>query len=153
VLPPDPGHLADIEAIRRLKASYFRTVDTRDWEGFVELFDEDATLDGGNGRREGRDEIARVVSAVLDGVISVHHGHTPEIDVDPSGSEATGTWAMDDYLEWPAQSEQRGAPVGIRGYGHYRERYRKGPDGRWRFVEVILDRIRVDELAGGMPTR
>jgi len=153
VRSPNPDRLADIEAICRLKAAYFRTIDTRDWSGFVQLFDEDATLDGGNGRRSGRDEIVRVVSGVLDGVVSIHHGHTPEIDVDPSGQEASGIWAMDDYLEWPEQSTSAGAPVGIRGYGHYYERYRKASDGHWRFIEVLLERIRVDELPGGMPAR
>ncbi len=35
----------DIEAIRRLKAQYFRTMDTKDWEGMRQVFTDDVTVD------------------------------------------------------------------------------------------------------------
>src|SRR5260370_319150 len=37
--------LFDIEAIRRLKARYFRCFDTKDWDGWLGLFTHDATLE------------------------------------------------------------------------------------------------------------
>jgi len=42
----------DIEAIRRLKARYFRTMDTKDWVGMRQVFTDDVVIDtseaGGN---------------------------------------------------------------------------------------------------------
>jgi hypothetical protein len=92
------------------------------------------------------------MATALADVVSVHHGYLPEIAVADDGT-ATGVWAMDDYLEWPTQSTARGAPVGFRGYGHYHDHYRLDDDGRWRFGSVVLTRLRIDPLAGGMPVR
>ena len=36
--------LLDIEAIKQLKARYFRLLDAKDWEAFVEIFTEDVEL-------------------------------------------------------------------------------------------------------------
>jgi hypothetical protein len=35
----------DIEAIKRLKARYFRLMDTKDWEGLAEVFADDVEID------------------------------------------------------------------------------------------------------------
>ena len=40
-----PDELADIEAIRQLKARYFRTLDQKDWEGYREVFTDDVVVD------------------------------------------------------------------------------------------------------------
>ena len=150
--PHSIDRLVHAEAIKVLKARYFRAVDTKDWAGLAELFCIDATLDAGVAVRDGRDEIVRTMSRALADVVSVHHGHMPEITVADDRS-ATGIWAMDDHLEWPTQSTERGAPVGFRGSGHYHDHYRLDHDGRWRFRSVVLTRIRIDPLAGGMATR
>jgi hypothetical protein len=141
-----------VEAILRLKARYLRSIDARDWATLATLFTADALLDAGGRREEGAEAIATGIAAGLEGVVSVHHAYQPEIDVRVDGT-ATGIWAMDDYLEWPAQSETTGAPVGFRGYGHYHDLYVRDEEGEWRFGRVTLSRIRVDALAGGMPDR
>jgi len=66
----------------------------------------------------------------------------PEIEI-TGPDTATGIWAMFDYVEFP--SEQ--APVGLRGYGHYHEHYRK-LDGAWYIASMRLARLRVDPLSG-----
>lgn len=38
-------HLLELESIKRLKARYFRCLDTKDWEGWLSVFTEDATLE------------------------------------------------------------------------------------------------------------
>ena len=42
----------DVEAIRRLKARYFRTMDTKDWDAMRQVFTDDVVIDtseaGGN---------------------------------------------------------------------------------------------------------
>ena len=35
----------DLEAIKRLKARYFRTMDTKDWAGMRQVFTEDVVVD------------------------------------------------------------------------------------------------------------
>jgi hypothetical protein len=35
----------DVEAIRRLKARYFRTMDTKDWAGMRQVFTDDVVID------------------------------------------------------------------------------------------------------------
>ena len=43
------------------------------------------------------------IRQVLDGVITVHHGHMPEITL-TSPTTATGIWALEDQLWWPEGS-------------------------------------------------
>jgi len=75
-------------------------------------------------------------------VVTVHHGHMPEIEI-TSPTTARGIWAMEDMLRWPA-----GAPMReMHGYGHYHETYEK-VDGRWRIKTIQLSRLRVDVDAG-----
>jgi hypothetical protein len=50
---------------------------------------------------------------------------------------------MFDYVEWPANGEER---VGLNGYGHYVEEYAV-EDGRWRISSTRLERLRVDPLS------
>ncbi len=140
--------LAAIEAIKRLKASYFRCMDTKDWDGFAAVFAPDAVMDmssemrdgktGGTGITTGNRAIAAFVRSAVDTVETVHHGHMPEIDL-TSPTTATGIWAMEDKLRWPA-----GSPIRtMHGYGHYHETYEK-VDGRWRIKTITLTRLRVD---------
>jgi SnoaL-like protein len=139
--------LIAIEEIKALKARYFRCMDTKDWSGFAAVFADNAFLDvsgempaseDDDGLVRGRDAIAAFVRGAIDDVTTVHHGHTPEIDVE-SPTRATGIWAMEDKLRWPA-----GAPIGtLHGYGHYHETYEKHGDA-WTIASTRLTRLRVD---------
>ncbi|MCU0310180.1 MAG: nuclear transport factor 2 family protein [Acidimicrobiales bacterium] len=133
--------LAAVEAIGRLKARYFRSMDTKDWVGFADVFAPDAVMDMRDEAGEeiqGNEAIAAFVSGSIDGVVTVHHGHMPEITLE-SPTEATGIWAMEDRLEWPP-----GSPiVSMQGFGHYHERYVK-LGGQWRIAHLRLSRLRRD---------
>ena len=72
---------------------------------------------------------------ILTDVVTVHHGHMPEIEV-TSDTTATGIWALQDLLRWPDGHE-------LYGYGHYHEEYEK-VDGRWRITKMTLTRLRTD---------
>jgi hypothetical protein len=158
--------LLAIEAIKQLKARYFRCVDTKDWAGFLALFAPDAVVDTSEAftpkdhtgallkfdgvvppppNPAGRcNDIAQFVAdlgKVLDGVSTVHHGHTPEIEL-TSPTTATGIWAMEDMLRWPRGSAVRD----MHGYGHYRETYELLPHG-WRIKTLKLTRLRVDSTS------
>jgi len=128
----------DIEAIKQLKARYFRTMDMKDWAGMREVFADDVTMDttsSGGGVITGADEFMAFLSETLAGVVTVHHGHMPEIEVD-SPTTASGVWSMEDMLRWPDGSE-------LHGYGHYHETYEK-QDGAWRIASSTLTRLRMD---------
>jgi len=128
----------DREAIKQLKARYFRTMDTKDWAGMRRVFTDDAVVDttaSGGSRIEGADAFMEFLSTTLKDVVTVHHGHMPEIEL-TSPTTARGIWAMQDVLKWPNGME-------MRGYGHYHETYHLTADG-WRIKTSKLTRLRMD---------
>jgi len=139
----DIERLTAIEEIRRLKARYFRCLDTKDWDGFRDVFASDAEMDmraeaGDRGLVHGSQAIADFVRGVVGDVQTVHHGHMGEIEL-TSPTTATGIWAMEDLLRWPA-----GGPYGsMHGWGHYHETYAKQADA-WRIQTLTLTRLRLD---------
>lgn len=136
--------LIAIEDIKRLKARYFRCVDTKDWDGWRSVFAHDAQIDISqdvpNGVFTGPDALIASASVSLVGCVSVHHGHCPEIDI-TSPTTASGIWAMEDVLHWSAASAYPNQTA--QGYGHYFETYEKA-DGQWRIKSMKLRRLRVD---------
>jgi uncharacterized protein (TIGR02246 family) len=126
--------LADIEAIKALRARYTRAVDSKDWELFADSLAEDARLSTDHGVTEGREAMVTFISQALATPITVHHVHQPEIELTGPDS-ATGIWAMNDYVDFDTFS--------LRGYGHYNEEYVRTPDG-WKIKSSTLTRLRVD---------
>jgi hypothetical protein len=131
----------DIEAIKQLKARYFRFMDTKDWAAMRTVFAPDVVVDvssEGGGVFHGVDEFFAMLEPTLTPVVTVHHGHMPEIEV-TSSTTARGVWAMEDHLQFPP-----GGEVGeMHGYGHYHETYVK-VDGQWHIASLKLTRLRVD---------
>jgi len=143
--------LEDLEAIRQLKARYFRFVDTKQWDRWGELFTEDAVLDVPLVRGEplrGRPAITDRVRQGLTPMITVHHGHMPEIEL--AGSDrARGLWPMYDRLltttnELTADPAVSGFGPRYEGFGHYVEEYARGEDGRWRIARCELRRLHLE---------
>ena len=132
--------LEAIEAIRTLKARYFRCVDTKAWDEILSLFEARAVFDfredAPDAYQEDVQAFAQMLSTVLAGAVTVHHGHTHEIAF-RSADEATGVWAMEDRIWWSDGST-------LHGYGHYHDLYRRGADGRWRIAATRLARLRRD---------
>jgi uncharacterized protein (TIGR02246 family) len=132
----------DVEAIKQLKARYFRMMDTKDSDGMRQVFADDVlidTTDSGGRVVQGADDFMAGLRDLLADVVTVHHGHMPEIEL-TSVTTATGIWAMEDRLRWPNGSELHGA-------GHYHETYEK-VDGRWRIKQMTLTRLRTDFTEG-----
>jgi len=134
----------EIEAIKQLKARYFRLMDSKEWLPFSQVFTDDVVVDVSHDKHppgdtiEGRANVVDFIRKAIGKALTVHHGHMPEIEL-LSATEARGIWAMFDYVEL---SPSRG----IRGYGHYHEEYRK-ERGHWRISKLKLTRLRVDPLA------
>ncbi len=131
--------LRDIEEIKQLKARSVRFVDTKEWSAWArDVLAADYRVESDGGVHEGREEVVAFVSAALENATTVHHCHTPEISV-TGPDTASGIWAMNDYVSWPGD----GAPVVLRGYGHYHEDYVRTDEG-WRIRRTTGSRLRVD---------
>lgn len=136
----------DLEAIRQLKARYFRLMDTQQWDAWQHCFAEDvtATFEGAprakkDGPREvslsGRQSVVAGVRALLSDGVSVHQGFMPELEL-TGPSSARGLWSMYDYVLLPTCRFQ--------GWGHYHEEYVKAK-GEWRIQKIHLTRLHTEE--------
>jgi hypothetical protein len=73
--------------------------------------------------------ILEMIQTNLTGVLTIHHGHMPIIEI-TSPTIATGLWALEDVLFWPDGSGLDGIDGRLYGYGHYHETHvRDQPDG------------------------
>ncbi len=128
----------DIEAIKQLKARYFRTMDTKNWSELRRVFTDDAVIDttaAGGDIVAGADEFLAFLKPTLQDAVTVHHGHMPEIEV-TSPSSASGVWALQDTIIWPDGTR-------LQGYGHYHDTYERVA-GEWKIHSSTLTRLHVD---------
>jgi len=151
--------LLAVEAIRKLKATYWFATDVKDWPVLASLFAEDGVFDmrgdpfrspaealaalppveqaiaeGDPAVLVGNEAIARFISGLVDRWTTVHIGGEPIIDI-TGPADATGIWPLFDYVDDGSHS--------VKAYGHYFERYRRTGDS-WRIQYVVLTRLRVD---------
>jgi uncharacterized protein (TIGR02246 family) len=135
--------LAEVEQLKKLKARYFRTMDTKDWTAMRTVFTDDVvvdTTDSGGNVVTGGDVFLAFLESALQGATTVHHGHMPEIEL-TSPTTARGVWALQDTILWPDGSR-------MVGYGHYHETYEKA-DGEWRIKSSTLTRLHMDFAGAG----
>jgi hypothetical protein len=135
--------LLDLEEIKQLKARYFRLLDAKDWVAWTDVFTDDLefvyvdpsvqnvppdALRLPDGRAQvDRRQLVAFVSESMRHVLTIHHGHMPEIDL-VDADTAAGHWGLTNYCEYTASD---GALRWLRGYGHYDDRYVRTPAG-WR---------------------
>lgn len=148
-MPSPIDTLLALEAIRTLKARYFRYMDTHDWEGLAQTFAVDCAFDPHGALEEnpdrtgtepirGREAAVAYIRAGIAPIASAHFGHMPEIEI-LSDTEATGIWSLADVLRTPS-----GEPFAVfRGYGHYHETYTRA-DGTWRIASLRITRMLVE---------
>lgn len=135
----------DVEAIKQLKARYFRTMDTKDWTGMRQVFTDNVVMDttaSGGGVVSGADAFLAFLQKMLAGAVTVHHGHMPEIHL-TSTTTASGIWALQDVIVWPDGTR-------LDGYGHYHETYER-VGGEWRIASSTLTRLHMDITGTGSP--
>jgi hypothetical protein len=133
----------DFEAIKQLKARYFRTLDTKDWSRLLQVVADDVvadTTESGGNVIIGADQFVAFLRDTLADVVTVHHGHMPEISL-TSPTTATGIWALQDLLRWPDGRQ-------LHGYGHYHETYAL-VEGEWRIKTLRLTRLHMDVTGPG----
>lgn len=120
--------LEEIEAIRRLKQTYARIADRRgSGAEIAALFTEDGISDDGDfGKTQGRAAIAAFFDAVKPKLpFFLHYMLGDIIDIEPSGTDATGTW----YQWEPATLNGEAVWMGIT----FNDRYKK-VNGQWQFA-------------------
>lgn len=148
--------LSAIEEIKQLKSSYFRALDTKDWDLMRRIFSSSPTADyrGAVDEEEGSsgsvanavnselltdvETIATGLRDALAGCKSSHLGGNPEITVSADGT-AKGTWAMQDWL-WFEEAEPR---IRLRGHGHYHNTF-VCEGGTWKIHTLRLTRVNVE---------
>jgi hypothetical protein len=131
------------EAIKNLKARYFRYVDTgADMEKRATLFAPDATIffPEFHSNPKSRAEIADWASHTLAGSVTIHHGFTPEIEI-LSETTASAVWPMEDRIYWTGDRSP-GQMTSLHGFGHYHETYEK-IEGEWKIKTLMVTRLRV----------
>lgn len=156
----DLEKLLAIDAVKRLKATYFYAVDTKNYELLATIYDDESIADfrgerdlkpgespdklapveqalaaGDNALAKGGDNIVALIREAVIPLVTVHHGHAPIIKV-IGPDEVKGIWPMFDYVD-----NSRGAA--LKGYGHYHETYRK-VGGRWILRHSVVTRLRTD---------
>ncbi len=145
--------LAAIEAVRDLKAKYWRGVDTADGDLVRSILAEDCELDYRGCCTDpltGVDHMPQM-NVVMRGrdswqtgnleeprVVTVHQGHQYEIEV-TGKTTATGIWVFTDRFFIPP-----GGPfTRLTGYGHYHETYEKA-GGVWLLKTTRITRLWVE---------
>lgn len=153
----DFDYLRSMEAIKIVKAKYFRSIDTKDWELMKSILADDvvcdlrgsATIPGTSVRAfpgaaeeiiYGADNVLNRYKAGAAHLSSVHLGHMPEIEM-TSETSARAIWAMSDLLRFV------GGPIAeMNGHGRYHDTY-KLIDGEWKISSLQLTRTRLDILS------
>ena len=118
----------DIAQIKQLKYRYLRTLDLKQWDEFAECLLPEVTGDYAGLVFEDRDALVGYMRENLgEGLISMHHAHHPEIDVD--GDSAAGRWYLEDKVIVPDLD------FVLEGAAFYEDRYVRTPEG-WRIAHT-----------------
>jgi len=137
-LRKDIQRLMDIEAIKQLKHSYFRCIDTGNVEELATIFHPDVEVHFVGGTYEwqlqGRDKyLANISQSFHKQSVGHHNGHMPEIQM-LSDTEATGIWYLADNM-WMLNHSAFTTGTAI-----YWDRYEK-LDGRWTIRATNYERL------------
>ena len=135
--------LAALEDIKALMARRVRALDTRDWETYRACHAQHHVSYGiTGGPSAGLDRMMADLMVALDGIRTIHHVHSPEIIL-TSPTQATGNWALEDWLHWMQGDEEHW----LHGWGHYDDTYER-VDGQWLFTSRRLSRLRLEHSPG-----
>ena len=129
--------LEEIERIKQLKYSYFKAVDTKDWDLFGSCFTEDAVSSYENGSLswEGRDNIIDGLRPLIGRptLLTQHQGHHPIIEL-TSETTATGSWYLQDVCYELRENWW------FHGTAYYSDEYLKVA-GEWKIKSTGFERV------------
>ena len=114
-------------AIIGRKGRHLRMLDTRDWDGYRELVTDEFIIEIQTGENttvaSGKENAVRQVQSSVQGLLTVHHAHTPEFDI--NSDEVNVIWAMHDRVV--KQADQSSFSL----YGYHHDRWVK-QGGEWK---------------------
>ena len=128
----------EVDAIKTLKATYFSSIDAKNWTGVSNLLDPNVVVDtlcSAGPIFYGRDPFIAFLKLTLGGATTQHTGSDPHIKL-TSATTAAGLWTLEDVLVF-------GGVLGVHGYGHYNDHYEK-VNGQWVVKDSKLTRTRID---------
>ena len=130
-------NLIEKDQIKELKARYFRGLDTKDWKLFGDTMTDDVKGRYSDGQLsfDGKETLVgfMVENLSLDTVITMHHGHHPEIEINEDATQATGVWYLQDMvIDLVGKTQLYGAAV-------YQDEYRK-ENGEWKISKTGYSR-------------
>lgn len=129
--------LAEIERIKHLKYTYFKAVDTKDWDLFGSCFVEDAVSRYENGTLswEGRQNIIDGLRPLIGGatLLTQHQGHHPIIEL-TGETTAAGSWYLQDVCYELRENWW------FHGTAYYSDEYVKR-EGEWKIKLTGFERI------------
>ena len=128
-----------IEAIKQLKARYFRLMDLRDWERWQDVLTPDCTMTLAGDPPTvlaGRAAIVASAERHLGTRVGMHLGHMPEIELTGPAS-AAGAWSLL-ACSAPIPGAGEPPPTAMMSFGRYEDVYRLEADGSWRIAETRL---------------
>lgn len=130
--------LTDIEEIKRLRAAYFRCLDTANIEELADLLTDDFSCLCLGGDYEYKADsksefLGMTENSFHQEIVTQHNGHGPEIDL-VDDEHATGIVYFHDQVYHFRSKEF------LMGTGIYRDRYRK-VDGRWLIEYGVYERV------------
>jgi hypothetical protein len=130
--------LIETEAIKQLKARYFRYLDAKNWEALRECLSDDVTFDYPPGKIHvsGGEALIANFRKRHATTKTAHTGSMPEIII-KNTNEAEGIWFMTDYVVSIGEDEQQ---IITQGFGHYFETYLL-VDGYWKIKSILLERL------------
>lgn len=116
--------LVTIEEIKRLKYTYLRCLDGKEWDEFAETLSPNVQAQYGKFIFEDRDQLVAFMRKHMGraDMLTEHHVGHPVIDID--GDTARGTWQLSDTVLMPE------AGYLLRGAALYEDEYVR-LDGRW----------------------
>jgi hypothetical protein len=130
--------LLDFEAVKSLKARYWRAIDQQRWDELRRLLCDDVDVDlAGHVHKDG-DSFVSCIGEKLKGVITVHQGHAPALERHGPDS-VTAYWPFVDYAIFPPSGER----TSFQGYGYYEDVYRR-EKGTWRIASTKMSRYWID---------
>jgi 3-phenylpropionate/cinnamic acid dioxygenase small subunit len=137
------------EAIRNLLGLYCERMDAGDWDGLGELFADAVLVDEhGTEAARGREGVRAMYAATrtYDGSPRTRHLTTNTvIEVDEAGGTAAARSA---YVVFQATDALPLQPIIT---GRYRDRFARGADGGWRFVERSFSVDLLGDLSHHLP--
>jgi hypothetical protein len=133
--------------IHALKARFFRSIDTEQWDQLratltedVQIFFEDSRFPVATTPAwDSREAFLDYMTTQHPEKMTIHQALAPEIDV-IDDDNARGIWAMSYWVDDP------GRDGAWRGYGHEHDEYRRGTDGQWRIASSHVTHLRVDDV-------